>query len=560
MSRRIHDAVLGFPGVAAGKPPTLEECLDALELRGLESLPFAPGDATAGSESELQAAVVGRRDTVDLPRVIERSRYLANVQKRIRAGETPQSQIRGLEEYLSDNPEGVWENSWVRFPKAFLERSACRMLHEDLRAERTNPDSPRRGDAGRFILETDGREAVRVPISYLLNLALVDVLGGNSTLPPQVEATGQAMLTRFLNDNTSPETLSLHVVRCAPPGRELARETAKRFLLSHLLVAYANEKFGLRRGGQQAMVFFSPNTPQRQKLLNRTLSDNFYRELFISPCLPWEDGEAKQQYMVLCHQALGRSHLNAVAKLCDAGILLNNLALLPRGSDTSLANNGTHVSLGSRKLGALLASGSAFDAAHEKHLGDLVIKVVEHFLPLFVGTYSAAPYRLAFHDFHPERALGFLPHELDYTHLRMIWRRWKKKARNRVLGRPLTPFGPPWLDRAASALFRLRGDFVPDFRLMDYPVALMSTDESPALDGRLGNGERLKRDLEELGVFDPRMSLYLPVKLREHLLRSRGDLADERLTAEELRRLVHVFVWAEHLEQNAPAARLEAVG
>jgi hypothetical protein len=24
--------------------------------------------------------------------------------------------------------------------------------------------------------------------------------------------------------------------------------------------------------------------------------------------------------------------------------------------------------------------------------------------------------------------LGFLPHELDYTHLRMIWRRWRKKA------------------------------------------------------------------------------------------------------------------------------------
>jgi len=61
-------------------------------------------------------------------------------------------------------------------------------------------------------------------------------------------------------------------------------------------------------------------------------------------------------------------------------------------------------------------------------LGDLVIKIAEHFLPLFVGTYSAAPYRMDFCDFHPEKALGFLPHELDYTHLRMIWRRWKKKA------------------------------------------------------------------------------------------------------------------------------------
>jgi hypothetical protein len=34
----------------------------------------------------------------------------------------------------------------------------------------------------------------------------------------------------------------------------------------------------------------------------------------------------------------------------------------------------------------------------------LAIKIVEHFLPLFVGAYSAAPYRLDFADFHPETA------------------------------------------------------------------------------------------------------------------------------------------------------------
>jgi hypothetical protein len=37
---------------------------------------------------------------------------------------------------------------------------------------------------------------------------------------------------------------------------------------------------------------------------------------------------------------------------------------------------------------------------------------MEHFLPLFVGSYSAAPCRIGFRDFHPESALGFLPHEL----------------------------------------------------------------------------------------------------------------------------------------------------
>ncbi len=75
-------------------------------------------------------------------------------------------------------------------------------------------------------------------------------------------------------------------------------------------------------------------------------------------------------------------------------------------------------------------------------MGDLVVKIVEHFLPLFVGTYSAAPYRLDFVDLHPEKALGFLPHELDYTHLRMLWRRWQKKANLNIMRPVLYTFRP----------------------------------------------------------------------------------------------------------------------
>ena len=117
--------------------------------------------------------------------------------------------------------------------------------------------------------------------------------------------------------------------------------------------------------------------------------------------------------MVLCHQALSRSQLNAVAKLREAGIVPRNLVVLPSASDVSLANNGTHVSLGSRRLTTLVADPrSGFGAGHEKLLADLVVKIAEHFLPLFVGTYTAAPYRLDFADFHPEAALGFLSHEL----------------------------------------------------------------------------------------------------------------------------------------------------
>ncbi|MDZ7641473.1 MAG: hypothetical protein U5J62_05555 [Desulfurivibrio sp.] len=134
---------------------------------------------------------------------------------------------------------------------------------------------------------------------------------------------------------------------------------------------------------------------------------------------------------------------------------------------------------------------------------------MEHFLPLFIGTYSAAPYRLAFEDFHPERVLGFLPHELDYSQLRMLWRRWRGKARNRLLRAFHDPFRPGtglshWLGR----LLGLRGDFVMDFRLLDYPVALLSTERNSAQDGLLGNEERLKRDLDALGIIDGGMSLY----------------------------------------------------
>ena len=60
---------------------------------------------------------------------------------------------------------------------------------------------------------------------------------------------------------------------------------------------------------------------------------------------------------------------------------------------------------------------------------------------------------------------------------------------------------------------------MPDFRLIDYLVFLLSTNTSPSLSGALGNSERLKRDLASLGVFDSRMSLYLLIKLREQAVK-----------------------------------------
>lgn len=519
-SKNCGDGQTGHPENARQSLARAGVSFDSIEMM-VASLPFSCNDVTAGSESELQAVVVGDKEYVDLPLFIEQSNYFANMQKRAAAGETSRRVVADLEHFLADNPSRVWENSWVRFPRISLSPFADRVFEKDLLADKNNPAAGQRGDAGRFIFhDASGTEMLRLPVSYLIKLALADLVGSQDLLPPAIKQTGIRLMEHYLNDNTSPETFSFNVVSLAPKdgmGKAIARETAIRFLFTQLLVMYANEAFGLRESGQKAMIYFAPHPPVRQKELNDHVSDSFYRDLFMSPCLSgWDKGEAKYRYMQLCHQVLSRSQLNAVAKLRESGIIVNNLVVLPNLSNVSLANNGTHISIGSKRLSRALGDpGSGFTATHEKHLGDLAIKITEHFLPLFVGAYTAAPYRLAFTDFHPEKALGFLPHELDYTHLRMFWRRWKRKASLSILGQPLTPFGPEAIDRLLSRVFGLKGDFVPDYRLIDYLVCLLSTDRSPALNGVMGNSDHLRRDLTDMGVFDEQMSVYLLYKLRE---------------------------------------------
>jgi hypothetical protein len=484
-------------------------------------LPFVGADATVGMENELQAAVVGHKSTVDLPQTILASDFYANLLKRHGRGELPRTAIARLEEYIEERDRAVWENSWVRFPRRTLLPETAAAFKRDLLYDKTNPSLGMRGDAGSFCCEVHGEEFLRVPVSYLLKLALLQAVASQPWLPGWIKETAQDLTEAFISDNTSPEINSFYVVSADCPrglGEALSRETAKRYLLMQLLIEYSREVFELDLHGQRPAVYFAPTPPRRQQLLNEGVSDAFYRDLFMSPCLSgWDCGEEKKRYMHLCHQVLSRSHLNTLAKLRDAGIINNNLVVLPNTSNISLANNGAHISLGSRKLSRALADRkSPFTSREEKFYGDLVIKFVEHFLPLLVGLYSAAPRRLGFEDFHPERALGFLPHELDYTHLRMLWRRWKKKADLRFCGYRWTPLGPPWMDRLLGIVFRLRGDLVPDFRLIDYLACLQSTEQSPGLDGRPGNSLRLKRNLEELGVFDQRMACYLLYRQREH--------------------------------------------
>ncbi|MFN2353093.1 MAG: hypothetical protein ABR512_01030 [Desulfopila sp.] len=478
--------------------------------------PFIGSDTTVGMEYELQVAVEGKHTHVDLPLSIANSSYYKNVLKRSETGDISSELVEGLENFLYKNTTNVWENSWVRLPQDKLAPWTQQILAHDFLADKSDPGAGKRGDLHRFFCHHNGEQQLRLPISYLLKLALADISGGD--MPRPYGDTGKKLLDNLVSDNTSPEILSFTIPRATNDsiGKLAAAETARTLLFTQLLVQYANTTFDLRDSGQKGLIYFAPHAPSRQKLLNDLVPDGYYRHLFMSPCLSgWDRGEEKHHYMGVCHRTLSRSQLNTIGKLKDAGILTNNLVTLPNTSNTCLANNGTHVSLGSRVLTSLAEDpSSGFTPDVEKYIGDLAIKIIEHFLPLFVNTYSAAPYRIDFQDFHPENVLGFLPHELDYTHLRMVWRRWKKKAKISFLGRSFTPFGPRWFDALFARVFGLRGDLVPDFRLVDYLVSLLSTETSPGLNGMMDNHFQLKEELTEMGVFDSRMSIYLLYRQR----------------------------------------------
>ncbi len=491
--------------------------LQELTHLSVDELPFAAGDATAGSEDELQAVVAGRPSDCDLPLTIRESRFFRNIARRRASGEAPRGTLLELEDFLNDNC-GVWENSWIRFPQSRLSAHALQVFQADLKVGKNGSTSDR-SDAGRFSFMQNGEPWLRIPISYAMKLSLADLAGSQPHMPEPMRAEASRLMRHFLNDNTSPETTSFHIATADSQhslGERAAREAARRFLFTSLLIFWANRRFGLLESGQRALVYHAPVPSVHQEELSSCISDSFYRELFMSPCLSgWTDGEAKYEYMHLCHQVLSRSQLNAVAKLREAGIIANELIVLPSLSNVSLATNGVHVSMASRTLDRRLRCSSGFLPEDEKRVGDLAIKIYEHFLPLFVGTYSASPYRIGFKQFHPERLLSFLPHELDFTHLRLLWREWKEKANLRAFGHPLTPYGPRWLDHMIAKLFRLRGDCVPDARLLTYPVAWLTTEHASALDGTPGNIGRLSSELDELGIVDRRMSFYMPLRLRE---------------------------------------------
>ncbi len=482
--------------------------------------PFDIDDVTAGCENEFQVAVEGSIENVDLPDRIINSKYYHNLVRRVKAGDSPSKLLRDLESLLLSNESNLWENSWVRIEEDRLTEEAKKAFKRDLLKDKENPSIGFRGDIKDFFFYKNNKTYIRIPVSYLLKIVLIDFY--NSTYNTEAYCKDELIdfISRsFINDNTSPEVTSFYISdNVSDFGYDVAKENAKRFLFIQLLIYYANCKFCLSEDNQKVYLYNSPITPIKQKKINALVPDELYRDLFISPCLSgWNRGEEKKTYMYLCHSVLSKSKLNTLKKLKDGGFIKSNLVVIPDTSNTCLANNGTHISIGSKRITNLLANNlSEFNHLHEKYYGDLVIKIIEHFLPLFPGTYSAAPYRIPYKDFHPEVLTGFLAHELDFTHLRMIWRRWQKKAGIVKFNRIISPTGLDIIDDWISKIFRMKGDYVNDYRLIDYFVALMSTDNAPALNGEYDNHEVLKEELESLGIFHRDMAFYSLYRLRNY--------------------------------------------
>jgi len=221
----------------AADAPSFSNALRALGIGAgaryrSEQLPFLCEDATLGAECELQAAVAGDADHVDLALEIRASNYFNNVVKHAATQETPRRPVTSIERFLSNNIEQLWENSWVRVPLARLNDLARRVLVEDMRAQRNNPRSPPRADRARFFIRDErAGEMLRAPVSYLLKLSLAQALGAAPALPRAIHRTGQRLMDHYINDNASPEILSFYVVRGATQpelGAALARESTKR--------------------------------------------------------------------------------------------------------------------------------------------------------------------------------------------------------------------------------------------------------------------------------------------------------------------------------------------
>ena len=171
------------------------------------------------------------------------------------------------------------ENSWVRLAESRLSPHALDVFEADLQVARESMVGER-SDACRFRFSQNGERWLRIPISYVLKLSLADMIGSQPHLPEPMGLEASRLMRNFLNDNTSPETTSFHIVRASSKrslGQQVAREAARRFLFTSLLIS-GRTTLRTAESGQRALVYHAPVPSVHQEELSSCVSDSYYRE------------------------------------------------------------------------------------------------------------------------------------------------------------------------------------------------------------------------------------------------------------------------------------------
>lgn len=172
-------------------------------LAHLGVAPFLDADVTVGLENEFQVAVIGRPTEVDLVQTILGSRYYRNLTRRTGRGDLDASTLNELDALLDEPREGAWENSWGRFPRRHLGERAAALLAIDLLADKSRPEGPQRGDLDRFFFVQGGEEWLRIPVSYLLKLALAEAVDQGQGAATILDQAADHIMAHLICDNAA---------------------------------------------------------------------------------------------------------------------------------------------------------------------------------------------------------------------------------------------------------------------------------------------------------------------------------------------------------------------
>lgn len=115
----------------------IRSTLSIFKQRGIS--PFTDADTSVGMEHELQVAVEGSQENVDLPIIIRNSQFYRNTIKRASRGDLSPKVLEEINSFLQKNTENIWENSWIYFSEAHLVRRTREVLAHDFLSDKSDP-------------------------------------------------------------------------------------------------------------------------------------------------------------------------------------------------------------------------------------------------------------------------------------------------------------------------------------------------------------------------------------------------------------------------------------